>query len=178
MEYTLYDLVVRMGLETPPCRDELVRWSFGDGVANSDGGFAEVYLSEDGRILTVDVQNYNLASADYPEEGIGQLYMQAEKLSGHAGFAITKLQIDGYKDFDLTDGITTDLGLSIIFGSINEVKMNAEHESFSYLSYELVEDERRKERLQKAQQNSDTCKIIDFQEAFARRHDRKYRYGA
>lgn len=130
MTYTLSELAQRIGLETPPARDELLRW-------HKDGAFesaAEVYLSTDGRFFTVEVENNGNSNDVFETTQVKQLFLQAEKIPGTSGFDVTVMTIDGYSDFNLNDNVTSDFGLSIAFSAIDDVKRQGVEDHISDIS--------------------------------------------
>lgn len=134
MAYTLSELSQRVGLEVPPARDELLRWHKTDDADS----VAEVYLSEDGRFFSIEVENNGPGDPFFAPAHVKHLYLQAQKIPGTSGFEVTELNVDGYSDFDFNDSITGDFGLSIAFVSIDDIKKHAIAEAVGNISSTFV----------------------------------------
>lgn len=153
MRYTLSTLLKKMGLFEELSPGSLLPFEYEAEGKYAVGGFAEIRLSEDGRVLTAELQHWkemtdqDIDESDLDDDMLGRLtetfFMRAIQMAETGTYAVMALSIDGEDYFDPNNEGLIELGLSIFHSRIVELTTKIADQQLDYAQERLAEYETR-----------------------------------
>lgn len=147
MRYTLSTLLKKMGIFEDLAPGMLLPFEYEEDSRYAVGGFAEIRLSEDGRVLTAELQHWKEPELDdydpgFEDELLGRLtetfFMRAIKIGETGHFAVMTLSVDGEDYFDPNNEGLIELGLSIFHARIVELTTKITNRQLEYAEQRLA----------------------------------------
>lgn len=133
MEYSLYDLMTRLGVGQEVTFNRPARWSYTDPEQKGVGGFAEVRFDVSETVLTIELRHWKGAHKTdiglMNDRRVETIFVEAMRSGDSDNFSVSVMILDG-DVYEVFDESLLDLVLSIFRSRAIEINMKMVEQKF------------------------------------------------